>query len=239
LGRWVGTFLFGDDVKKEGQKIISIGVDKVRNMSVSKKITGYRIVGEEPYVPVPVNPPELAKHGIFYRGFDRKIIDEFMDDYFEKKLTEEISKIWYEMCEHEFGPSGWELTKKFSDAVKILQYCRNKNKTKKSEIITIYCEDWEKDEESVECFQKLEFLGYDVTFRDAYYSTILIALFFRPEYFQKFIPMLNEQGLFVDKSTCYEYTEVYRPLARKNIVESADCESEMQIVEVCRVTEVL
>lgn len=205
-------------------------------MNVRKIITGYRIVSEVPDVPVPVNP-ELIKRGLFYRGFQRKIIVEFLDDYYEKKLPEVLSKIWHEMDDHDFGPTGWELTKSFSDAVKILRYCRSRNKTKRCEIITIYNEDWEKGEEPVECFQKLEFLGYDITLKDEYESIILLAMFFRPEFFNEFIPLVNEHGLFTNKSVCDEYTNVYRPLARKGIFEPEGCESEMQIVEVCRVVE--
>jgi hypothetical protein len=205
-------------------------------MSDSRKITGYRIVSEKPDVPVPPDP-ELAKLGLFYRGFERKITDEFIDDYYEKKLSKEIVIIWDEMREHEFGPTGCELTKKFVDAVKILQYCRNRNRTDGSEIITVYCEDWEKGEEPVECFQKLEFLGYGITLKDEYCSIILEAIFFRPEHFKEFIPLLNGHGLFTDKSFCYEYTNAYRPLARKGVFEPEGCESEIQIVEVCRVAE--
>jgi hypothetical protein len=206
-------------------------------MSDSRKITGYRIVSEKPDVPASPNP-ELAKRGLFYRGFERKITDEFIDDYYEKKLSKEVVAIWDEMTEHEFGATGWELTKKFVDAVKILRHCRNRNKTGVSEIITVYCEDWEKGEEPVECFQELEFLGYDITLKDEYYSIILEAIFFRPEHFKEFIPLLNAHGLFTGKSSCYEYANAYRPLARKGIFEPGGCESEIQIVEVCRVVEI-
>ncbi len=116
--------------------------------------------------------PNWQNLDCFHRGFERKITDEFIDDYYEKKLSKEIIAIWDEMKEHESGPTGWEFTKKFVDAVKILQYCRNRNRTGVSEIITVYCEDWEKGEEPVECFQKLEFLGYDFTLKDEYYSII-------------------------------------------------------------------
>ena len=54
------------------------------------------------------------------------------------------------MKEHEFGPT-CEL--KVVDAVKIIQYCRDKNRTELSEIITVYCENWEKGEEPVDVFK--------------------------------------------------------------------------------------
>jgi hypothetical protein len=205
------------------------------NIDINKKITGYRIVSEVLDVPVSPNP-ELAKHGLFYKGFEREIVEEFIDDSLNERLPKELSEIWAEMNEHDFEPPGWELTKKFDDALKILRYCRNKNKTIKSEMITVYYEGWE-TEETIECYQKCESLGYDITLREGYCSIILEGIFFKPEYFQEYIPLLNKNGLFVDKMPCQEYTELFRSLARKDIVEPADCESERQIVEVCRIAE--
>jgi len=187
-----------------------------------------------PGIPVPTSQ-ELTKLEFSYKGFHRNIIDDFIDEYYEKKLPEELSKIWAEMQEHEYGPTGSELTKNFDDALKIFKYCHNKKK--KTEIITMYCEDWAQDEEPFDCFHKLEFLGYDITLKDTYESIILTALFFRPEYFGEYIPLLNKNGLFMDKAVCSKYTELYRTLARKEIFEPEGCGSQMQIVEIYRVIE--
>lgn len=102
--------------------------------------------------------------------------------------------------------------------MKVFEYVNKKNDL--NELITISSDVVSKEKGALEFDgSKIEWLGYDII-RFGVSSLILNGLFFKPEYFSKWVEVININGLFPNKDKVQEYVDDYVKCGKDGIVDS-------------------
>lgn len=152
-----------------------------------------------------------------YRGMERSHLYDIVEDYYKKKLPPDLHIIIKKNYEESNDLLLVELIRDLEEAKKILQYVRGKNDL--SELIAIRSDIVSEIKGTVDIDPaEIEWLGYDIlSFGNG--SLILNGIFLKPDHFSKWVPWINDNGLFAGKEQVQAYIDDYLQLASDDIVE--------------------
>jgi len=153
-----------------------------------------------------------------YRGMQRNHLEDVAEEYYGKTLPADIHRI-YKMSQEESNDLLFlNYIKNYRDALTILDYVSKKNDL--NELIAIASDTITEGKGDFDFANgKIEWLGYDVIVFGGS-SLILDGLFFKPEHFEKWVPLINENGLFSNKDHIHDFIKHYFIVADKGIIEN-------------------
>ncbi|MBO9205275.1 MULTISPECIES: hypothetical protein [Niastella] len=152
-----------------------------------------------------------------YRGMERAHLYDIDEDYIKKKLPPDLHIIIKKNHEESNDLLFVELIRDLEEAKIILQYVRGENDL--SELIAIRSDIISEIKGTVDIDPaEIEWLGYDIlSFGNG--SLILNGIFLKPDHFRKWVPWINDNGLFAGKEQVQAYIDDYLQLASDDIVE--------------------
>jgi hypothetical protein len=210
-----------------------------QRISIPARINGFQILrkslwGQEPY-------GRICRFGTKeYRGIRRPHLESLYETaelYPELKLPEEIGWIIMQSNDQSNDSVHMQIIRDFEDAYKVFKYF-NKGKDL-DDLIVLYSDTVTEARGAFDFDAKeVEWLGYDLCSLGGW-SFILDGIFFRPNYFEKWMGVLNENGLFPSDKGIKQFVEDYAELSRENLVEPYDPSDSDQIIHMIRVGRVL
>ena len=151
-----------------------------------------------------------------YEGLSRMHLYDIIEDYYNKKLTKELSDI-VKNSMGENNDLSLEIIRNFDDALKILEFI--KAKICDNEIISLKSETLQAIKGSFIFDKKeIEWLGFDVI-SYGYGSLILDGIFLKQQYFKEWLSNLNHNGLFDSTEHVDDFIAYYTDCSKRNIVE--------------------
>lgn len=151
-----------------------------------------------------------------YEGIFRMHLYDVLEDYYNKRLPDEISNIVANSLK-ENNDLSIEIIKNFDDALKVFEFAKSKNCD--NEIISLKSEILQELKGSfVFNSKEIEWLGFDViSYGNG--SLILDGIFFKKQFFENWIYALNNFGLFNSIENINEFIAYYIDCSKRNIVE--------------------
>lgn len=167
-------------------------------------------------------------NGKYYGGYYRLGWEEIDFAFWEKTLPDDILTIYKSLR------SDWnrgiepELCLDIDVTERLLEYSNSSGVL--NEISAISCPLFE--EKIFVEDEKLIFRGYDIVGGGARMD---LGIYFKPNFFEKFIGELNDYGLFRSNAICLEYIEHYKNIVAQtggNILEDCSINDPIEIAEI-------
>jgi hypothetical protein len=145
-------------------------------------------------------------NGIYYAGVDRqRWVDVFDDEFYAKKSPAEIVRLAQAMKRRN-DCTGIDVCQDIDAASKLLGYSNRRSID--NELIVVRSPFLNAKFGSIEIDREVEWIGFDFV-GEREWSLIGSGLFMSPQHYSKWLPLINQNGLFDDSSLLAEYARAY------------------------------
>lgn len=145
-----------------------------------------------------------------YRGIDRLPWEDIDDAYYSGRISSELMRVRQQIESENRGVLGPRLLRDL-DAVRTVWRVFKE----RTEIVAICSSELASNGNAAPFDGSFRFIGFDCISLGEW-SVILRGVFYRPDLFPDFVPLLNENGLLASESKCKELFYRYVDLSSTN-----------------------